>query len=488
MADKEYTHNFRAPKELAWRKSYTKKPEITEKYRSEFMRARDRIMYCRSFRRLAGKTQIYRAGENDHQRTRLTHTLEVAQIARTVAKALHLDFDLAEAIALGHDLGHAPFGHAGEKVLHRLMKESLKDIKDRDDRDDLKDLFGFKHNIQSVRIVAKTDNSYGENGLDLTNFTLWGIMHHSDLSYHDTEADCPYKDEFSELMKHHGAENGEAWSFEAFVVKQADEIAQWHHDLEDALRGNAMTSKEVCEIIAGAFAERWKGIQTGDNEILKELKEKEHVDQKYLTQVSHIVIGTLVDWLVEVSEKNLALLEEKYKLSEKPEDEQMRFFKTEDWKCDEIYKAIGFEELGNKEKKNQLQKLEDHFSKKIHEKIHHSQSVERMNAKGEFVINRLFKSYKKAPQQLPTNILIMYLLELKEKEKEKVWFKINGDDPVKSWDEALKNGSGAVRICFNEVWEKAEAPQRILLMRKICDHISGMTDHFALEEYKNLYG
>ena len=292
-------------------------------------------------------------------------------------------------------------------------------------------------------------------------------------------------------MKHHGVGKGEAWSFEAFVVKQADEIAQWHHDLEDALRGNAMTSKEVCKTITGAFKERWDGKNTADKKILDELKKKKHVDQKYLTQVSHIVIGTLVDWLVEVSRQNLTLLEEKYHLLDRSHYECERFFQTKDWKCEEIQKAIGFEKLENAvngQKSKKVKNLELYFRKNIHEKIHHSQSVERMNAKGEFVINRLFESYRNAPQQLPTNILIMYLLELKDKG----WFEFASKDPVRSWDKALENGSGAIRICFNEVWEnvreKVDAPQRILLMRKICDHISGMTDHFALEEYKNLYG
>ena len=98
----------------------------TSGYRTEFMRDRDRVMYCGAFRRLAGKTQIYLTGTDDHKRNRLTHTLEVSQIARTVSQALGLDCDLTEAIALGHDLGHAPFGHAGEQILHEIMVPNSK--------------------------------------------------------------------------------------------------------------------------------------------------------------------------------------------------------------------------------------------------------------------------------------------------------------------------------------------------------------------------
>lgn len=98
----------------------------TQSYRSDFMRDRDRVLYSRAFRRLAGKTQVYLTGADDHLRTRLTHTLEVSQIARTISQQLQLDCDLTEAIALGHDIGHTPFGHAGERMLHELMIENLK--------------------------------------------------------------------------------------------------------------------------------------------------------------------------------------------------------------------------------------------------------------------------------------------------------------------------------------------------------------------------
>ena len=116
--------DFSAPIEYACRKEQNKTQN--QLYRSEFMRDRDRVMYSSAFRRLAGKTQIYLTGKNDHQRNRLTHTLEVAQIARTISRALGLDCDLTEAIALGHDLGHAPFGHAGEQILHEIMVPNSK--------------------------------------------------------------------------------------------------------------------------------------------------------------------------------------------------------------------------------------------------------------------------------------------------------------------------------------------------------------------------
>lgn len=201
--------------------------ECTElpEYRSEFMRDRDRIMYATAFRRLAGKTQIYTVGADDHKKNRLTHTLEVSQIARTIASALNLNADLAEAIALAHDFGHTPFGHAGEQMLHEIMipdsdfikkspfyHTSLKSINERFERENsaekefLNSLFGFKHNIQSVRVAALLEDSYrgdtSENiGLNLTNYTLYGIMTHSSCSYEGDARPLNFQKYFRKSLK-----------------------------------------------------------------------------------------------------------------------------------------------------------------------------------------------------------------------------------------------------------------------------------------------
>src|SRR6187399_2649248 len=139
-------------------------PEPPSPTRSEFRRDCDRIIHATAFRRLAHKTQVFVFHEGDHYRTRLTHTLEVAQIARSLARALGLDEDLAEALALAHDLGHPPFGHAGERALDRAMA----------------DFGGFDHNAQSLRIVTKLERRYAAfDGLNLTWETLEGIVKHN---------------------------------------------------------------------------------------------------------------------------------------------------------------------------------------------------------------------------------------------------------------------------------------------------------------------
>ncbi|MCR4758163.1 MAG: deoxyguanosinetriphosphate triphosphohydrolase [Butyrivibrio sp.] len=169
-----------------------------------FQRDRDRILYSKSFRRLKDKTQVFLSPEGDHYRTRMTHTLEVSQNARTIAKALMLNEDLTEAIALGHDLGHTPFGHAGERALNAMCPN------------------GFRHNEQSLRIVEKLEN-YGQ-GMNLTWEVRDGILNH--------EMDLTPS------------------TLEGKVVRLSDKIAYMHHDMDDAVRGGIITEEEVPDDIS----------------------------------------------------------------------------------------------------------------------------------------------------------------------------------------------------------------------------------------------
>jgi dGTPase len=185
-------------------------PETEHPYRTAFQRDRDRIVHARAFRRLEFKTQVFVHLENDHYRNRLTHTIEAAQIARTIARALYLNEDLAEAIVLAHDLGHTPFGHAGEAVLDRCMDEHG----------------GFDHNRQSLRVVDLLENRYPDfSGLNLTEETREGILKHG--------ADWPHP---IQLPKSYPQR-----TLEAQVADHADEIAYVHHDLDDGLRSGLLS-------------------------------------------------------------------------------------------------------------------------------------------------------------------------------------------------------------------------------------------------------
>jgi len=167
--------------------------------RPVFQRDRDRILHSKSFRRLKDKTQVFLTPEGDHYRTRLTHTLEVSQNARTIAKALRLNEDLVEAIALGHDLGHTPFGHAGERALNEVCP------------------LGFEHNVQSLRMVDVLEK--GGQGLNLTMEVRDGILNHQT--------------------------SGSPFTLEGQIVRLSDKIAYIHHDMDDAIRGGILTEEDV---------------------------------------------------------------------------------------------------------------------------------------------------------------------------------------------------------------------------------------------------
>src|SRR5262245_3285706 len=184
-------------------------------WRTEFQRDRDRVIHSRAFRRLEYKTQVFLNGTGDHLRTRLTHTMEVAAIARNISRALKLNEDLAETIALAHDLGHSPFGHKGETALNRLMK----------------DYGGFEHNRQSLRIVEELEQKYPRfRGLNLTWEVREGLMKHS------TAYDRPGK------RKGFAARNP---SLEAQVANLADEITYYSHDLDDGLDSGLLSEEQL---------------------------------------------------------------------------------------------------------------------------------------------------------------------------------------------------------------------------------------------------
>lgn len=203
--------------------------------RSAFQRDRDRIIHATAFRRLAHKSQVFVPFEGDHFRTRLTHTIEVAQIARALARGLRLDDDLAEAIALAHDLGHPPFGHAGEDALHRVMAGQG----------------GFDHNAQALRLVTKLEHRYaGFDGLNLTFETLEGMVKHNGplLGGDATLPKRPIAGYILEFDALFPLDLAQFASAEAQAAALADDIAYNAHDLDDGLRAGLFTLEDVAAV------------------------------------------------------------------------------------------------------------------------------------------------------------------------------------------------------------------------------------------------
>lgn len=342
--------------ESAGRKYHEKEPD----YRTPFQRDRDRIVHSTAFRRLEYKTQVFVNHEGDHYRTRLTHTLETTQIARTIGRALGLNEDLIEAIALAHDLGHGPFGHAGQWALQSLMKKNG----------------GFEHNRQCLRIVEELEESHAEfPGLNLTHEVREGLKKHQKKSFE---------------------------SLEAQVVDLSDEIAYDSHDLDDGLRANFLMVKDLERI------DIWREA--------REYLERRGISLEAVTgrkAVIRLLINRQVTDLLEKATENL------------------RKFKRQ--KVDTIRKnASGIIRFSNVmlEKKRELKKF-------LHQELYNHYRVVRMTDKGQRFIKELFKAYSEQPRQLPPNTR-----------------KRIGKSPLE---------------------------------RVVCDYIAGMTDRFALDEYKRLF-
>ncbi len=324
-------------------------PEPEHPYRLPFQRDKDRIVHSQAFKRLEYKTQVFVYSEGDHFRNRLTHTLEVAGVSRTVAKTLGLHEDLAEAIALAHDLGHAPFGHAGQDRLSELMKG----------------FGGFEHNKQSLRIVRKLERRYPEfEGLNLTRATLVGIMKHGG----DYE-----KDNFLSERQEMGP------SLESGITDRSDEIAYTVHDIEDGLERKFLREDEIEESplwkrFAGDFDSQYKDIDTS-------LRRR---------SICRMILNGLVSDLIETTESNLA----KNKVSVRKD-------------CTDLWKKrvpiVSFSESMDKNLR---------LTKKIlFEKLYQHPQVLDMSKNGQEIIERLFFIFIKNPKEVPLSYQSRLALE-----------------------------------------------------------------------------
>ncbi len=342
-------------------------------YRSVYQRDRDRIIHSAAFRRLEYKTQVFVNHEGDYYRTRLTHTIEVAQIARTIAYALGLNVDLTEAIALAHDLGHTPFGHAGEEALDELMSK----------------FGGFNHNLQGLRTVDYLEDRYPDfPGLNLTWEVREGIVKHS--SAFDKAV------QIKELSPREGA------SLETQVVDIADEIGYDNHDLDDGLTSGLIKESDLEDLPI------WNNL---NRDISKKYAKIDRNKAKHL--VIRSLINTQVTDLIRQTEANIKKFKVRSYLDVKKIDQ----------------KVVSF----SKDTVNFRRPLRQFLTQKLYRHYR----VVRMSTKAKRFIQELFKVYIDNPEQLP------------EEAQKKI----------------SKDGK----------------------RRVVCDYIAGMTDRYALDEYKKLF-
>lgn len=389
--------------------------------RTPYQRDRDRILHSRAFRRLMHKTQIFNANIGDHYRNRLTHTLEVSQISRAIGKALGLNDELIEAIALGHDLGHTPFGHVGERTLDQILKGTgIDEIKNQSE--------GFKHNLQSLRMVDEIETRCNEyKGINLTLAVREGIIKHTKVR--DSSGEL-----YNYSMNNYDNMNLDQPSFtlEGQVVTLSDEIAQFTHDLEDGVRSHIITVDDILQfdiikdilLKRGIDAENYKSIYSDDPAY------------NLRTVIIHDYISLLINEAICESQPMI----EKYFDRYKP-----KFSNNNDCINDTcILLPI---DTGKKAKE---------LYSEVTKKVIFSDVISVADSKSEYIIKQLFKAFYKHPRQLPDYVLSRYY------SKQGVKY-----DRIKMDEEKLRTDSYFIRI--------------------VCDHIAGMTDQFASREYRRLY-
>ena len=318
-------------------------PEPGHPTRTCYQRDRDRIVHSEAFRKLEYKTQVFIIFEGDYYRTRLTHTLEVAQIARTIGRNLKLNEDLIEAIVLAHDLGHPPFGHAGEEALDTIMKES--------------GLKAFNHNWRSFEIATRFEKRYPQfPGLNLSQEVLVGILKHK------TTYDVP---EMQQMHKRYS----EGPTLEAQVVDIADSLAYLNHDIDDGLTSGCIKEEDLID--STLWQEALKNVSHSSGGENKEMLKYQIVKELIDMQAKDLLFNS--DQVLNASKIRSASDVKKMKKS-----------------------LIGFSRTMARQRA-ELQGL-------VHEKFYHHFRVERMTSKAKRIIRDLFEVYQENPRQLPPHV------------------------------------------------------------------------------------
>jgi len=515
--------------------------------RNEFARDRDRILFTRAFRRLQHKTQLFSYEKGDHFRTRLTHTMEVLQISRSLARYLSVDEDLTEAIALGHDIGHTPFGHQGEDVLDGIMcgKDDLgKDIKISLNHG------GFKHNYNSVRVLDVVQSKHkDENGLNLSWQVLEGILKHTKTTRCE-KSECKECGKCwdikrfvnnKKLIERLYLEHGFSVTLEGQIVAIADEIAQRQHDIDDGLRG--LPSIIKIDDMYEQIIEDSQGI-IKNTEI--SMDEKTDFEKNHLRDCIDL-LNELIDILKKSKESKSRMYKKTSLVRNILEYFILDVFATTKHNYNNIsekqsYKIIPYTSQNNKTIVDQeivlfsdiAIKLDQQIKIYIKKQIINSYAINKTDGRSKYIIRQLFKAYYKNPLQMPQYVLKRLEKNLKQN-SESCSVKIRSNSSSGKGLEMIRFRDGdqteinsLVCILKFEKLDKNIVDQKSFLTRladknlitemkkingadsekltseydkllecllennyaylsMICDYIAGMTDDYAKREYKDLY-
>lgn len=393
--------------------------------RNDFSKDRDRILFSKAFRRLEHKAQVYSHEKGDHFRTRLTHTLEVMQIARSIARNLGLNGDLTEAIALGHDIGHTPFGHTGEQILNEVMNG----------KDDLggkisfkMDYDGFKHNYYSLKILDVIERKYdGQRGLNLTWQVLEGILKHTKIKKEDESwklerfmQDSRNKTLLNELINIEEDERTFSVTLEGQIVEVADEIAQRQHDLDDGLRDKDLRldydkiTSQICSFIDETISKISDKKKSDKFEIELLKKFKNNISSRKISKNKNYKWNSLIRDVIDYFIRDVTL-------------NSIKNICNIDFKGFEIHndkkivkkRLISLSEAGTE--------IDSKIENYIKNQILNSYNVNRFDGKAIFIIRQLFKAYYQNPRQMPKYRLKMLSRLIKENSNNiyEIKFRIN---------------------------------------------------------------
>lgn len=434
------------------------------KFRNEYQRDYERIVHSKAFRRMVDKAQIFSSSKGDYYRTRMTHSQAVDQIARGIAEGLALNPSLTEAIALGHDIGHTPFGHQGERTLDDILRGKYDIIVDVDEYNDSECLGGFKHNYQSLRVASLLEEEYFEiYGMDLSYQTLEGMLKHTSLK----------KDMYNLSKFIQGDRINEELRFdsdvcstlEGQVVAIADEIAQRGHDLDDALSSSSITLNELKDYLSLRKTERVKEILDKIDELLESSNNIGHMvyDESELknSRLVSLVISYFINDVIDSSRIKIDNYDEK-KFTENGHavKEQLICFSDEALTINNYLETI------------------------ITSKVINNAEVSLFDSNAATMIKSLFKAYYNNPRLLHKASLRRLYISIRQACSNVVDFEF-GDYKVIG-DEFKKMTK--VKLCdFRDDAERKEYKlKRELLVRTICDYISGMTDTYAIKEFNKI--
>lgn len=468
-------------------------PIEEHEYRDKFQRDRDRILYSKEFRRLSGKTQIFVTGSDDNMRNRLTHTLEVAQIAETISSRLQLNTMLTNAIAYGHDVGHTPFGHIGERTLNYIMNGCFEFYKFNKGLSD--DQKGFKHNYQGVRVTSyleEIDDADNGAGLNLTRYTLWGILNHTSKEYKECEyckesklcmyKNCEkacngrlsvgfYKKTLSNSRGRFILDDERDWTFEAIVVAYADEIAQRHHDIEDGIIAELISMENLCDYLISdkRFSDDFR---SDIGKFKKELGKKDKASRDVLIRkLSKIIIDYYVTAYSDamLDAVNAIMIDKRFDLINEENAKKAIYRYVTDVKKLSLHKYFGFEKS--------LKDADRDFNSYLCNHILLSRLAQSMDGKAAFIIRQIVKAYLTNPQQLTDRTIALVIRD---------WMDKNGRNDVDK--PPYVTDASANRKKLKDLMRENDPDIRGLLLRRIVDYIAGMTDRFAMECYDKLYG